>query len=61
MPVELSQENLQSLLNELRRLPKETEWAEFKHNADVEKIGEYISALANSAALLGKQSAYLNS
>ncbi|MFW5405264.1 ATP-binding protein [Pectobacterium brasiliense] len=59
MPVELSQENLQSLLNELRRLPKETEWAEFKHNADVEKIGEYISALANSAALLGKQSAYL--
>lgn len=48
------------LLNELRKLPKETEWVEFKRNdAEADDIGEYISALANSAALLGKVSAYL--
>ena len=48
------------LVNELRNLPRETEWVEFKHNkADEEEIGEYISALANSAALSGKVEAYL--
>lgn len=51
---------LQSLLKELCSLSQETEWVEFKHNNDdVALIGEYISALANSAALLGKQSAYV--
>lgn len=59
MPVELPPEHLCSLLKELCLLPNETEWVEFKHNADVDKIGEYISALANSAALLGKQNAWL--
>ena len=44
----------------LRQLPRETEWVEFKVNrADPEDIGEYISALANGAALNGKESAYL--
>ena len=39
---------------------KETEWTEFKHNyAEPQEIGEYISALSNSAALVGKASAYL--
>lgn len=52
-------EQLHSLLKELCKLPAETEWVEFKRNADIEKLGEYISALANSAALLGKQAAYL--
>jgi len=53
-------EQLRSLLRELIRLDKETEWVEFKHNNDdVPMIGEYISALANSAALIGKQSAYM--
>ncbi|WP_232463682.1 ATP-binding protein [Methylovulum psychrotolerans] len=48
------------MLHELCNLPKETEWVEFKHNnADPQMIGEYISALANSAALLGKQFAYV--
>jgi ATP-dependent DNA helicase RecG len=48
------------LVNELRMLPRETEWVEFKHNnADPSEIGEYISALSNSAALLGKPNAYL--
>lgn len=49
-----------SLLHELCKLPKETEWVEFKHNnEDPHLIGENISALSNSAALLGKQLGYL--
>jgi ATP-dependent DNA helicase RecG len=59
MPINMTLEQLRSLLKELCMLPAETEWVEFKLNGDVEKLGEYISALANSAALLGKQSAYL--
>jgi len=51
---------LQSLLKELCSLPQETEWVEFKQdNDDAPMIGEYISALANSAALLGKQYGYV--
>lgn len=38
----------------------ETEYTEFKHNnTDPEAIGEYISALSNSAALHGAQKGYL--
>ena len=41
-------------------LPRETEWVEFKeNNSDPQDLGEYISALANSAALEGKASAYM--
>ncbi len=48
------------LLNELRELPRETEWVEFKHNnEDPQELGENISALANSAALLRKHSGYI--
>ncbi|MFZ0748330.1 MAG: RNA-binding domain-containing protein, partial [Pyrinomonadaceae bacterium] len=40
--------------------PKEVEWVEFKHNNEKpEDIGEYLSALANSAALHGKEGGYL--
>lgn len=59
MTLERSHEALLSLLRELLKLPKETEWVEFKRNNDPVKTGEYISALANAAALVGKQSAYL--
>ena len=53
-------EYLLGLLKELLALPKETEWVEFKQNNDDPKeIGEYISALSNSAALCGKAFAYL--
>jgi ATP-dependent DNA helicase RecG len=56
----LSQDYLAGLLRELCQLPKETEWVEFKVNhAEPEAIGEYISALSNAAALVGKASAYL--
>ncbi|HBY9741097.1 MULTISPECIES: ATP-binding protein [Klebsiella] len=56
----LDESYFQSLLKELTSLPKETEWAEFKSNSiRAEDLGEYISALANSAALLGKTNAYM--
>ena len=49
-----------NIVLEVCKLPKETEWVEFKENkADPEEIGKYISALANSAALAGKSNAYL--
>lgn len=49
-----------SLAQELRVLPRETGWLEFKHNnSEPQEIGEYISALANTAALEGKAHAYL--
>jgi len=60
MRVDKNRNYLEGLVNELRKLPKETEWLEFKHNRRVpEKIGEYISALANSAALNGKANGYM--
>ena len=55
-----SPEYLEGLLRELCALPYETEWVEFKEdNTDPQEIGEYLSALANSAALVGKAAAYL--
>lgn len=58
----MSQENekLNSLVQSLCNLPNETEWVEFKKdNSDSSEIGEYISALSNSAALNGKNRAYV--
>ena len=53
-------ENLTALLHELIKLPMETEWVEFKRNyADYDDIGEYISALSNSAIYHDKSCAYL--
>lgn len=52
--------NLERLLQELCKFPKETEWIEFKHNNyKPDMIGEDISALANSAALKDKDWAYM--
>ncbi len=46
--------------DQLLRRPFEVEWIEFKHNkADPITIGEYISALANAAALHGESNGYL--
>jgi ATP-dependent DNA helicase RecG len=60
MTVDRNTEYLISLFHELRKQPSETEWIEFKHNnGDPELIGEYLSALANSAALCGKVNAYM--
>jgi predicted HTH transcriptional regulator len=53
-------EYLIGVVNELRALPKETGWVEFKSNLDdPDDIGEYISALSNSAALHQRPYAYL--
>ena len=50
------QETLRSLL----ALPLETEWVEFKVNdAEPEDIGEYLSALANSATLSEQNFSYI--
>ena len=59
MSVARTQDELRGIVRELCRLPRETEWAEFKENlADPEQIGEYVSALANAAALHGKTRGY---
>lgn len=51
---------LASLLREVCALPRETEWVEVKVNdAAPPAIGEYISALSNAAALVGKAFAYM--
>jgi predicted HTH transcriptional regulator len=60
MITERSTDYLTSLVRELCHLPQETEWVEFKVNDDEpQAIGEYLSALANTAALAGKAFAYL--
>lgn len=52
--------SLQSRLDSLIALSVETEWVEFKHNNDdPEMIGEYLSALSNSAVLHDQQRAWL--
>ena len=56
----VSEEQLKLLLKGLIKLPNETEWVEFKeNNSDPKVIGEYISALSNSACLHDKEKAYL--
>ncbi|WP_310599663.1 ATP-binding protein [Desulfobulbus sp.] len=60
MGIDRSESDLLGLVAELRKLPQETEWVEFKHNnTEPDEIGEYLSALANAAALTGKVYAYL--
>lgn len=56
----MNQPELAALLDRLRTEPRETEWLEFKANRhDPQVLGEYLSALANAACLLGKPRAYL--
>ena len=56
----MDSKTLTPLLDKLVSLPKETEWVEFKHNFhSEEEIGERLSALSNSASLLGKPFGYL--
>ncbi len=48
------------LVDELCQLSGETEWVEFKRNYhSAQRIGEYISALANAACLKYSRSALL--
>ncbi|EXI69661.1 MAG: Divergent AAA domain protein [Candidatus Accumulibacter adjunctus] len=49
-----------ALVDRLRAEPRETEWLEFKANRyEPQALGEYLSALANSACLAGKPRGYL--
>lgn len=50
--------DLNILLSELRSHANETEWIEFKRNND-EELGEYISAMSNSACLHDKPYGYI--
>ena len=51
---------LEILVKELAALPKESEWVEFKmNNSNPQEIGEYLSALSNSACYHKKAFAYL--
>ena len=48
------------LIDELRSLPTETEWVEFKHNhLAPDELGEKLSALSNGACLKNKHAGYL--
>ena len=54
--------DIQSKLEELLKLPAETEWVEFKEaktTFDSETLGEYFSALSNEANLKGVGSGWL--
>lgn len=43
------------IVEELRKYDSEREWFEFKENwFKADELGEYISALSNSAAIAGK-------
>ena len=56
MPLERIEDKIRALL----ALPHETEWVEFKSNhVEPEKIGQYISAISNSAGLHGKTAGYM--
>lgn len=57
---ERSQPEWIALIDRLRALPRETEWAEFKvGNYKPERIGKYISGLSNSACCSLKDFGYL--
>jgi len=58
--VNMNKKEFEILINELRALSQESEWLEFKvDNTNPQIIGEYISALSNSANLENKEYAYL--
>ncbi len=58
----MTKEELYKLLNELRMLPSETEWVEFKAaktTFSFKNLGQYFSALSNEANLKQKQQGWL--
>lgn len=56
----MSDSSYVALIDRLRGLPAETEWLEFKRNRCApQELGEYLSALANSACVVGKPTGYI--
>lgn len=52
--------DLKELIQSLRAYTSEEEWFEFKENwYEPSGIGEYISSMSNTAAMIGKDTAYL--
>jgi len=55
----MNMERSDKIVEELRKYDSEREWFEFKENwFKADELGEYISALSNSAAIAGKKFAY---
>ena len=60
MTPSLNREEIVDLVRDLCRLPHETEWVEFKvGQSNPQRIGEYLSALSNGAALHHRPAGYL--
>ncbi len=58
MPIQI--EHINEIIENCRSLKRESPWVEFKvDNISPSLIGEYVSALSNSAALFGKHAGYL--
>jgi ATP-dependent DNA helicase RecG len=58
----MNEQELKEKLDELRTLPHETEWVEFKeakNNYDFDDIGRYFSAISNEANLKGVSHGWL--
>jgi ATP-dependent DNA helicase RecG len=56
----MEEKDFRDLLDELLSYDQETEWIEFKkNNSSPEEIGEYVSALSNSACLSKRNQGYL--
>ena len=56
----MTPEELTRLVHTLKALPRETPWVELKENmANPQQIGEYVSALSNSAALHRQNDAFI--
>ncbi len=56
----MTDERLHALIDELRALPSETGWVEFKTNyAEPEKTGKLISAISNSARMADRSVGYV--
>lgn len=57
----MDNQDLINLIDDLRALPKETEWAEFKLSTikPQERLGEYISGLSNAACVNNQAFGYL--
>lgn len=56
----MSKEDKDQLIKELRALPKESSWVEFKvNNTNPDKMGSNISPISNSALLEGKRHGYI--
>jgi ATP-dependent DNA helicase RecG len=58
----MNEDQISTILDELRALPGETEWLEFKqarNSYDFDKLGRYFSAISNEANLKGRDYGWL--